>query len=373
MQEQYDLLDCVYPPSFLSHPSNGFFARLSLLSRDVLLTCVRKFRERIPKECQTKAGYVNLIESDFARQTNELIRLSNSDLLQHVSVSPLARDPTPQPCRFSLVCQFVHNRYGAVVASQLLCSQARWNPPEVPEDEISQLVWLQTPLTQLRSRLAKVDTGTIKACCDLYFAPSPAPNSKTGRCNAMVQRFRARSLYLVSLSDLDFAKEYFALLPQNLPGSALSRNQLVEALLRAECSDAIAKPLMSSPNIADARQARGEYLEPWPQVISKDIIYGCLNAYHEGSQWKMPLVCFVCSRRQHGIEMHSVAVNVNEDIPEYFQFSGMKTCLFLLTVIFISQILVSMDSCWIPMDCKSTKNVQRSICATLVMGIFFGL
>ena len=208
MQEQFDLLDCIYPTSFLSRSSNQFFIRLPLLSCDVLLTCVRKFQECIPRGCRTKAGYINIIESDFARQTNELIRLSTTDLLQRVSVSPLACDPTLQPCRFSLVCQFIQNRYRTVVASQLLCSQARWNSPEVPEDKVSQPAWLQTPLTQLRSRLAKVNTVTIRACCDLYLAPSPAPSSKTDRCDVMIQQFRARSLYLVSLSDLDFSSTY---------------------------------------------------------------------------------------------------------------------------------------------------------------------
>jgi len=55
---------------------------------------------------------------------------------------------------------------------------------------------------------------------------------------------------------------------------------------------------------------------------------GCLNLsgyelhllkseYYEGSQWAMQLVCCVFSRRKHGVEMHPIAVNANEEIPAY--------------------------------------------------------
>jgi len=39
--------------------------------------------------------------------------------------------------------------------------------------------------------------------------------------------------------------------------------------------------------------------------------------YYEGSQWAMPLVCCVCLRWQHGVKMHSIVVNANEEIPAY--------------------------------------------------------
>jgi hypothetical protein len=245
VEEQHHVLDCSYPPSFLSN-FNKFFVRFPLLSRDVLCGCVRRFRESIPKGCQTKGGYIKLIEKDFMKQTNQLMQASFSDLLQCVSTPSLTDHLTPL---LLLVCQIIHNRYGAVFASQLLCSQACWNPPEVAENATSQPVWLETPLIQLRLRLAKVDTGVIEGCCDLYLvAPSPAPKLKTERCNLMIQRFRTRSLHLLSFSDVNFVKEYIALIAQNFPGSTLTRTQLVEALLRAEFGDAISEKLMSLPS-----------------------------------------------------------------------------------------------------------------------------
>jgi len=69
--------------------------------------------------------------------------------------------------------------------------------------------------------------------------------------------------------------------------------------------------------VFDAWEARETYIKLWSQVIPKDIMHGCLNAYYEGSQWAMPLVCCVCLRWQHGVEMHPIIVNVNEEIPAY--------------------------------------------------------
>ena len=148
MQEDYHILDCSSPPSFVSSSGGEFFARLPLLSRNDLSSCIRRFQDIIPKRCQTKAGYINIIEDDFTRQTNQLIQLATPDLLQRVPMSPPAGHSTP---RLSSVCQIVHNRYGTDVASQLLCSQARWNPPEVAEGEIPQPAWFPTPVAQLRS------------------------------------------------------------------------------------------------------------------------------------------------------------------------------------------------------------------------------
>ena len=132
-----------------------YFARLPLFSRDILLNCIRRFWKSIPPGCRTKADCINLIRSDFAQQTKELIQSSTPDLLR--LASPHVDSSMP---RLLLICRFIHNRYGAVIASQLLCTQTRWNPPEETEDGISQPAWLRTPVTQIRSRLTKVNVGT---------------------------------------------------------------------------------------------------------------------------------------------------------------------------------------------------------------------
>ena len=116
------MLDRDYPGSF--SPSDEFTVRLPLVSSDVLLKCVRRFRESIPKGHRTKMGYTGFIKNDFARQANQLMGSSTQDLLRHVS--PPAGHPT---LRLPLVCRFIHNRYGPVVASQLLCSQHVENSP----------------------------------------------------------------------------------------------------------------------------------------------------------------------------------------------------------------------------------------------------
>ena len=331
MQEEYDLLDCDYPLSFVSGSSNEPFARLPLLPRDTLSKCIQRFRERIPKGYRTKADYVRLIRDDFSQQTNRLIQSSTPDLLR--LVSPPADHSTP---RLSLVCQVIHDRYGVVVASQLLCSPARWNPPEFATNVTSPPAWFQTPLTQLKSRLTKVDPGTFKDCCALYAAPDPVPKSKKDRYDLVIKRFRARSSYLLSLPALDFAKEYIVLLPKNPPIPALPRSKFVEALLREEFTHPISEQLTSLPGsviakekskytrwerhtlaVAEAHETREECIRSWPQVVPRNIVCESLNAYYEGSQWSTPQVCCVCSRRQHDVEMHDVVLNADSELPDY--------------------------------------------------------
>jgi hypothetical protein len=135
MENDYQILDSCYPQSFLSSSTTNPFQRLPLLSRDVLLRCVRRFRECVPTNCRVKADYINIIHHDFAEQTSILIQSSTADLYR------LASPASDSNCRLLPVCQVVHNRYGNVVASQLLSSPARWNPPQVPQDQILKPAW----------------------------------------------------------------------------------------------------------------------------------------------------------------------------------------------------------------------------------------
>ncbi|KAF9787111.1 hypothetical protein BJ322DRAFT_1186232 [Thelephora terrestris] len=289
MQGEYNILDHVYPASFLCS-DNKFFVRLPLLSADVLLSCVRRFRDSVPKGERTKTGYIGLIKSDYAQQTNNLVQFSAEEILRSVSsTSPNSTDHSK--LRFPSICRFIHNRYGTVIASQLLCSLARWNPPDVSDDGLCLPPWTQTPPSQLRSRLMKVNAATIKSYCDLYAAPNHSPRLKTERYNLLIEKFRARSLYLLSLSNVEFAKEYIASLPQSLPDPSLPRGHLLEVLLREEFGEEISQRLISLPSaeilkeknkqtrrekhaatVSDSRAAREAYIDSWPQVVPKDIM-----------------------------------------------------------------------------------------------------
>ena len=143
----------------------------------------------------------------FSRQ----IQLPTLEIFGHASTSQPADQPT---LRSSLVCQAVHSRYRTTTASQFLSSEVRWNPPEVTGDIVCQPAWFQTPVAQLRARLARINAETTKWYCNLYLAPGLMPKSKTERYDVLVQRFRARSLHLLTHSTIDFAREYLALLPR---------------------------------------------------------------------------------------------------------------------------------------------------------------
>ena len=169
MQEGGHTLDCRYPPSFLSSSGDQFFVCLPLLSRNVLLSCVQRFRS-IPKGRRTKTDHINFIRNDTVQQANQLIMIQSPtlDLLRHFPSLP----DHPMP-RLSSVCRSAHGRYGSTIVSQLLCWQTRWNPPKVEEHEIPQPTWFKTPPSQLKRRLSKINPETIKSCCDVYLLPEP--------------------------------------------------------------------------------------------------------------------------------------------------------------------------------------------------------
>ena len=222
----------------------------------------------------------------------------------------------------------------ALVASP----HTRWNPPEVSDDRLCLPPWVQAPLAQLRSRLSKVNAGTIKSYCDMYAAPDHAPKLKTERYHLIVDRFRAHSLYLLSLSNIKFTKEYIALLPQALPDPRLLRDKPLKDLLRGEFGDEILEQLISLPTseiakgrnkrvrrerhaaaVSDSRAAQEAYIQSWPQVVPKDVVYECLNAYYKGTQWMTPSVSCVCSRQQRVVKMHNIVVSSGGELPNYLE------------------------------------------------------
>ena len=131
----------------------------------------------------------------------------------------------------------------------------------------------------------------------------------------------------------------------------LLRGQLIDVLLREEFGGNISEQLISLPSseiakernkqarrnkhvaaIADSRAGQETYIQSWPQVIPKNIVYKCLNAYHQGTEWTTSAMCCVCSRRQHDVEICDIVMRADEEIPGYFQFSGMRTYLYQSSV-----------------------------------------
>ena len=316
--------DYCYPVSFVSN-NDEILVRLRMLSNNTLLDSVCGFSANISSVQRTKAGLVRLIMDDFSQQTKELVRFSTKELYN------LASPPTDFPrLQLLLVCQLVHKWYGPIVAPKLLCGPTRWNPPEVMGDDatVPSANWLQVPIDgdHLKSRLSKVDSSVIKACCDLYLSPDPIPKSKTGRYSAIAKRFRRRSLFLFHLSDVELLKNYFALIPYNLPTLEAPRRHLVEEMLKedfgCEISDQLLLPPLSERikekhkgvrranqkcSIADARATRDAYIRSWPQPVLKDVVLNCLNMYYEATKLKTPLTCCVCSRQQLEVEIHETA------------------------------------------------------------------
>jgi hypothetical protein len=331
----FSVLDHCYPTSFVSN-NDEISTRLRALSNDVLLDSARRFGANIPSGQRTKAGLAKFIMEDFSERTKQLVKLSTEELYK--LVSPPASYPRLQ---LPLVCRHVHKRYGSIVAPLLLCESTRWNPPELTEGDAmvpsEHANWLRVPIDRLTSRLSKVDSSVIKACCDLYLSPDPTPKSKTGRYSAIAKRFRSRSLFLFHVSDVELLKHYFVLIPYDPPAPEASRHQLVEEILKAEFGEAISDELLLPPSserrnekrkearrtnqkcsVADTCATRDTYIRSWPQPVPREVVLKCTNAYYEATQLKIAPVCCVCSRRQLDVEMHRIPLSSGNKLPDYF-------------------------------------------------------
>jgi hypothetical protein len=136
--QEFDILDCSYPPSFFSTSGKEYFTRLPLLSHDVLLSCARRFRASIPKECQTKPSYINLIQDDFVQQTKQLIHSSTPELQALHSVTARRKAHTSFVIDLPVYPQsiWVCHRFPITMFSSSLEP-----PPQVTEDEIPHPTW----------------------------------------------------------------------------------------------------------------------------------------------------------------------------------------------------------------------------------------
>ncbi|KIK78268.1 hypothetical protein PAXRUDRAFT_164438 [Paxillus rubicundulus Ve08.2h10] len=41
----------------------------------------------------------------------------------------------------------------------------------------------------------------------------------------------------------------------------------------------------------------------WPNVISKEVVFGCIDHYCKGSQWTEPLICAICVQYQCDVKV----------------------------------------------------------------------
>jgi len=80
----------------------------------------------------------------------------------------------------SNLCRFLHNRYSTVVVAHLLGQPIQLGSPKTASGRCSLFGKLATsPVSQLKSRLSKVDLGVVKECCGLYLSPESPPGEYT--------------------------------------------------------------------------------------------------------------------------------------------------------------------------------------------------
>lgn len=59
-------------------------------------------------------------------------------------------------------------------------------------------------------------------------------------------------------------------------------------------------------SITAVRDASAQYDREWPAVVPNEVVFHCLNRFHEGSKWVEPPVCAICGQYKRDV-VESVA------------------------------------------------------------------
>ena len=112
-------------------------------------------------------------------------------------------------------------------------------------------------------------------------------------------------------------REWPRLFPYKYPPDPESRHQLVEDVLNEEFGHEISEQLLPpssvrknekkkqvrcenhTSSIVSTRETLGEYIRSWPQMVSRGVVLGYVDAHYDSdtTQLKTPPTCSVCARQ----------------------------------------------------------------------------
>ena len=182
-------------------------------------------------------------------------------------------------------------------------------------------VWLTRDYKDMSSTLSSVSKEDVLK--SLHLIPShlrPPFRSRSVRAcrGSLLSHIRSRISYLGSLTSVHFSQVFFSIFPFHTQCHS-SRTTLTELILNAEYGSFIICNLQTPLLSKSAKQSRRQQdqrdiarldashriqdiCSAWPQKVSDDVVFQCLENYRLQTIWVPPVICCVCGLERNQVE-----------------------------------------------------------------------
>lgn len=234
-------------------------------------------------------------------------------------------------------------RYGLTVAATLRCGlrtdafvyKMIHLPPTM--NQLKRLKTEKKVLIKLVSKIPKPHLLPVLRGFPARVRPS-YKHTIVSCATAIVNLMTSRCMYLMQLSSDTFIHEFVSLLPECVVLPFLENREMqITQILQHEFTTAVVSAIIATPYsqsrankeqcvITRKEENKKEQLsmqtsiENWPQTISEDVVFECLNNYRNAVVWKRPKVCCICSLERQDVE--NVTIKRNSDLP--FSFDKLR-------------------------------------------------
>lgn len=182
--------------------------------------------------------------------------------------------------------------------------------------------WANDDIEQLTKRIeyafSPSELQNLIKQIPIYRRPTSGGRSRKKRANALIYHILCRLCYLCTLdvhtlyqhmlgiqpSTFDLSMTDFEVINEILHyeyGKNIMDALQVEQLTKSERKK-LERHELKQERVTNSKKQLEDLKENWPQIVPKDVIYQCLNAYREGTIWKTPAVCAVCAQHSENIE-----------------------------------------------------------------------
>ena len=258
---------------------------------------------------------VDALRSHIIATKQQLMPLSKSALYERIST--MVCQPLSSHSLLSLLCFYFDHVYGPSIAASLRsCHVFIWSSRSLKPFQPT-FSWIDSTIPVLTKQLHAFTIGmltNIIQSLPLYTTrPSINRYSRIKTVQGLLSHIVNRARFLVSVGSSVVSDIYLSYFPSELNTSHCDEDYILQILHREygkELCDALSNGLPQyKPNqkclrrekrvkdIAAVQERSLQLQTKWPSVVPEDTILSCLRRYYEGSIWRMPPTCAVCSQQ----------------------------------------------------------------------------
>ena len=237
----------------------------------------------------------------------------------------------------SAVCFYFDHVYGPSISACLrFCHILIWSSHSQKLIQYP-FLWLDYSIPELTQRLHAFTIGMLADIIQSFpfIATRPSINSRSRvkTIQGLLSHLVNRARFLVSIGSSVITDIYLSYFPSKSCSSHPDEYYMLQ-ILQCEYSAELCGALSnnSSPHkldkkclrhqnklkgIATAQERSLQLQTNWPSVVPKDTVLSCLRCYYEGSIWRVPPTCSVCS--QQLLDVETSVLTKNSPLLEWLQ------------------------------------------------------